>query len=75
MSGILLLLVLFGHLAQICNFHLVVLVKSIRNGGNILVDDTLPTEVDKRALQSVKDYVVQGFQWATRYYKLLMQNI
>lgn len=36
------------------------------NGPNILVDDTLPSEVDKSALQSVRDSVVQGFQWATR---------
>jgi len=36
------------------------------NGPNVLVDDTLTGEVDKPALNSVKDYVVQGFQWATR---------
>jgi U5 small nuclear ribonucleoprotein component len=36
------------------------------NGPNILVDDTLPGDVDKAALLSVKDSVVQGFQWATR---------
>jgi U5 small nuclear ribonucleoprotein component len=36
------------------------------NGPNILVDDTLPTEVDKDRLQSVKESVVQGFQWGTR---------
>ena len=36
-------------------------------GPNILMDDTLPTEVDKRVLGSIKDSVVQGFQWATRY--------
>jgi len=35
-------------------------------GPNILVDDTLPNEVDKRLLSQVKDYVVQGFQWGTR---------
>lgn len=33
---------------------------------NILVDDTLPSEVDKTLLSSVKDSIVQGFQWASR---------
>ena len=36
------------------------------NGPNILVDDTLPSEVDKKLLGSIKDSVVQGFQWAAR---------
>ncbi|XP_059160130.1 116 kDa U5 small nuclear ribonucleoprotein component-like [Physella acuta] len=35
-------------------------------GPNILVDDTLPSEVDKNLLVTVKDSIVQGFQWATR---------
>lgn len=35
-------------------------------GPNILVDDTLPSEVDKSLLNSVKDSIVQGFQWGTR---------
>ncbi|KAA0196566.1 hypothetical protein FBUS_08820 [Fasciolopsis buskii] len=35
-------------------------------GPNILVDDTLPSEVDKGLLGTVKDYIVQGFQWGTR---------
>ncbi|XP_076812809.1 116 kDa U5 small nuclear ribonucleoprotein component-like [Clavelina lepadiformis] len=35
-------------------------------GPNILVDDTLPSEVDKGLLASVKDSIVQGFQWGTR---------
>lgn len=35
-------------------------------GPNILVDDTLPSEVDKNLLSAVKDSIVQGFQWATR---------
>ncbi len=35
-------------------------------GPNILVDDTLPSEVDKSLLNSVRDYIVQGFQWGTR---------
>lgn len=36
------------------------------NGANILLDDTLPGEVDKSLLSAVKDSVVQGFQWGTR---------
>ncbi|XP_058445549.1 116 kDa U5 small nuclear ribonucleoprotein component [Malaya genurostris] len=35
-------------------------------GPNILVDDTLPFEVDKALLGAVKDSIVQGFQWGTR---------
>ncbi|KAF1743702.1 hypothetical protein MXB_5574, partial [Myxobolus squamalis] len=35
-------------------------------GPNILVDDTLPGEVNKGLLNSVKDYIIQGFQWGTR---------
>lgn len=35
-------------------------------GPNILVDDTLPSEVDKALLASVKDSIIQGFQWGTR---------
>lgn len=35
-------------------------------GPNVLVDDTLPSEVDKTLLSSVKDSIVQGFQWGTR---------
>ena len=35
-------------------------------GPNILVDDTLPSEVDKKLLYSVKDTIIQGFQWGCR---------
>lgn len=35
-------------------------------GPNILVDDTLPEEVDKKLLRTLKDSIVQGFQWAAR---------
>lgn len=35
-------------------------------GPNILVDDTLPTEVDKDRLETVRESIVQGFQWGTR---------
>uniref|UniRef100_A0AAV1VBX4 Tr-type G domain-containing protein n=1 Tax=Peronospora matthiolae TaxID=2874970 RepID=A0AAV1VBX4_9STRA len=36
------------------------------NGPNVLLDDTLPTEVDKSSLNMVKDSIVQGFQWSCR---------
>jgi U5 small nuclear ribonucleoprotein component len=35
-------------------------------GGNVLMDDTLPSEIDKKLLFSIRDSVRQGFQWATR---------
>ncbi|KYQ50143.1 hypothetical protein ALC60_10776 [Trachymyrmex zeteki] len=35
-------------------------------GPNILVDDTLPSEVDKTLLNSARDAIIQGFQWGTR---------
>ncbi|KAG0264886.1 U5 small nuclear ribonucleoprotein component [Actinomortierella ambigua] len=36
------------------------------NGPNILLDDTLPSEVNKPVLKTVKDSIRQGFQWGTR---------
>ncbi|KAF8433490.1 Calreticulin family-domain-containing protein [Boletus edulis BED1] len=36
------------------------------SGSNILLDDTLPSQVDKKLLGSVKEYVKQGFQWGAR---------
>jgi U5 small nuclear ribonucleoprotein component len=36
------------------------------DGPNILVDDTLPSEVDKKLLNQIKSSVVQGFQWGCR---------
>mmetsp|Transcript_30926 Transcript_30926/g.78322 ORF Transcript_30926/g.78322 Transcript_30926/m.78322 type:complete len:988 (-) Transcript_30926:180-3143(-) len=36
------------------------------NGPNVLVDDTLPSEVNKALLRQSKDALVQGFQWATK---------
>lgn len=36
------------------------------NGPNILLDDTLPSEVDKELLKTVRESIIQGFQWATR---------
>ncbi|KAI6782274.1 Pre-mRNA-splicing factor cwf10 [Emericellopsis cladophorae] len=35
-------------------------------GPNILQDDTLPTEVDKKLLNTVKESIKQGFSWASR---------
>ena len=35
-------------------------------GPNVLLDDTLAADVDKKALAAVRDSVVQGFQWACR---------
>ncbi|OQR98149.1 U5 small nuclear ribonucleoprotein component [Achlya hypogyna] len=35
-------------------------------GPNVLIDDTLSSEVDKKALNSVKSSIVQGFQWGCR---------
>ncbi|KAK3309945.1 P-loop containing nucleoside triphosphate hydrolase protein [Chaetomium strumarium] len=35
-------------------------------GPNILQDDTLPAEVDKKRLMTVKESIKQGFSWATR---------
>eukprot|EP00899_Mesostigma_viride_P009923 jgi/Mesvir1/18932/Mv25784-RA.3 len=37
-----------------------------RQGPNVLLDDTLPSEVDKSLLNAVKDSIVQGFQWGVR---------
>ncbi|PKI82501.1 hypothetical protein MVES1_003448 [Malassezia vespertilionis] len=36
------------------------------HGPNIFIDDTLPDEVDKKQLYLVREYIKQGFQWATR---------
>ncbi|KAE8266264.1 hypothetical protein A4X09_0g6086 [Tilletia walkeri] len=36
------------------------------NGPNMLMDDTLPSEVDKKLLYNVRESIRQGFQWATR---------
>jgi U5 small nuclear ribonucleoprotein component len=35
-------------------------------GPNTLIDDTLPGEVDKKLLGSVRDSIVQGFSWGCR---------
>jgi U5 small nuclear ribonucleoprotein component len=36
------------------------------NGPNVLVNDSLPSEVNLTLMNSIRDSVVQGFQWATR---------
>ena len=35
-------------------------------GPNILLDDTLPSDTDKKLLRSVQASLTQGFQWGTR---------
>ncbi|KAI0035137.1 Calreticulin family-domain-containing protein [Vararia minispora EC-137] len=35
-------------------------------GPNILLDDTLPSSVDKKLLGTVKEHIKQGFQWGSR---------
>ena len=37
-----------------------------RAGPNVLLDDTLPSEVDKGLLGAVRESIVQGFQWGAR---------
>jgi U5 small nuclear ribonucleoprotein component len=36
------------------------------NGPNVLVDDCLPGEVDKKLLNQSKESLIQGFQWAAK---------
>ena len=36
------------------------------DGPNVLMDDTLPDEVDKPMLYAVREHIKQGFQWAVR---------
>ena len=33
---------------------------------NVLLDDTLPSEVDKKLLNAARESIVQGFQWGCR---------
>ncbi|WKA01404.1 hypothetical protein VitviT2T_019686 [Vitis vinifera] len=37
-----------------------------KQGPNILLDDTLSSEVDKNLRNAIKDSIVQGFQWGAR---------
>jgi len=46
-----------------------------KNCTNILLNDTLPEEVNPKLLSSCRDHVVQGFQWATREGPLCDENI
>ncbi|KAI0067998.1 Calreticulin-domain-containing protein [Artomyces pyxidatus] len=36
------------------------------SGPNTLLDDTLPSQIDKKLLGSVKEHIKQGFQWGAR---------
>ncbi|CAK5280364.1 unnamed protein product [Mycena citricolor] len=36
------------------------------SGPNVLLDDTLPSQIDKKMLGTVKDHLKQGFQWGAR---------
>lgn len=36
------------------------------HGPNVLLDDTLPSEVNKTLVNSIKESVVQGFKWGCR---------
>ncbi|KAH9982276.1 Calreticulin family-domain-containing protein [Lactifluus volemus] len=36
------------------------------HGPNALLDDTLPSQIDKKLLGSVKEHMKQGFQWGAR---------
>ena len=37
-----------------------------RVGTNLLIDYTIPSETDKSSLFSIRDSIVQGFDWACR---------
>lgn len=37
-----------------------------KQGPNVLLDDTLPAEVDKNLLRAIKGSITQGFQWGSR---------
>ena len=37
-----------------------------KQGPNVLINDTMPSEVDQKLLDSVKDSIIQGFQWGCR---------
>ncbi|KAH8991981.1 Calreticulin family-domain-containing protein [Lactarius akahatsu] len=36
------------------------------HGPNALLDDTLPSQIDKKLLGTVKEHIKQGFQWGAR---------
>lgn len=35
-------------------------------GANVLVDDTIPSKIDKKSLRAVQEGIKQGFSWGTR---------
>ena len=37
-----------------------------KQGPNVLINDTMPSEVDQKLLDGVKDSIIQGFQWGCR---------
>jgi len=37
-----------------------------KNGPNILIDDTLPSDIPKKELNKIRNSIVQGFEWGTR---------
>jgi U5 small nuclear ribonucleoprotein component len=45
------------------------------HGSSVLLNDTLPDQVSKEELRSVREAVVQGFQWATREGPLLEEPV
>ena len=45
------------------------------SGSSVLLNDTLPDEVDRQTLRATKDAIVQGFQWAVREGPLLEEAI
>lgn len=44
-------------------------------GANLLVDDTLPSKIDKKSLRSVQEGIKQGFSWGTREGPLCEESI
>uniref|UniRef100_A0A0G4G840 Tr-type G domain-containing protein n=1 Tax=Chromera velia CCMP2878 TaxID=1169474 RepID=A0A0G4G840_9ALVE len=44
-------------------------------GPNVLLDDTLPSDVNPDLLNSAKEHIVQGFQWASREGPLIEEQI
>jgi len=45
------------------------------NGTSFLLNDTLPDQVEKKDLLSIRESVVQGFQWATREGPLIEESV
>ncbi|KAH8998757.1 Calreticulin family-domain-containing protein [Lactarius hatsudake] len=45
------------------------------HGPNALLDDTLPSQIDKKLLGTVREHIKQGFQWGAREGPLSMRNV